>query len=40
MLVPQIDKDASDAESCCTQEFYEWLGFVACGWWMLYPRIS
>jgi len=32
MLVPKIDKDASEAESCCTREFYEWLGFVACGW--------
>lgn len=31
MLVPHIDKDASDTESCCMQEFHEWLGFVACG---------
>jgi len=30
--VPQINRDASDTESCGMQEFYEWLGFVACGW--------
>lgn len=32
IAVPQINFSASDTEFCCTQEFYEWLGFVAAGW--------
>ena len=32
MLVPEIKPDVSVTESSCIQEFYEWLGFVACDW--------
>jgi len=32
ILVPVIKSDVSDSEFCIVQDFYEWLGFLACSW--------